>query len=51
MDADPLEMSNLADKPEHRTLIHDFQRQLLNWCMATEDTLPVWPPVEPLRLH
>ncbi|NLF00480.1 MAG: sulfatase-like hydrolase/transferase [Anaerolineales bacterium] len=51
MQEDPLEMTNLADRPEHQSMIHDFQRQLLNWCIATEDTVPVWPPVQPLRLH
>ena len=51
MEVDPLELSNLADIPKHESLINGFRRQLLDWCIATEDTLPVWPPERPLGLR
>lgn len=44
MEADPWEMTNLATDPAYAEVIHGFWRQLLDWEIRTEDTLPVWPP-------
>lgn len=43
LEADPWEMNNLAGDPQYAELIHGFWRQLLDWEIATEDTLPIWP--------
>jgi arylsulfatase A-like enzyme len=51
MIADPLELHNLAEDPGYKDLIVDFRKQLLDWCIATEDTLPVWPPEKTLKLR
>lgn len=37
---DPHELVNLARAPEHRERVEDFRRQLLDWTVETEDTLP-----------
>lgn len=39
--ADPYELNNLAHRPEHRERVIRFQRRLLDWCIASEDTLPL----------
>ena len=39
---DPHELVNLAARPEHRERVIDFQRQLLDWAILSEETLP--PP-------
>lgn len=41
---DPYELSNLAERPEQRERVHAFQRQLLDWAITSEDTLPVPEP-------
>jgi arylsulfatase A-like enzyme len=38
--ADPDELVNLADAPPHRERVQDFRRQLLDWSILSEDTLP-----------
>ena len=43
MQDDPLEMRNLAAAPEHQATIQELRTCLLNWCIASEDTLPLWP--------
>jgi arylsulfatase len=49
METDPQEMNNLASNPQYQELIHGFWRELLNWTIATEDTLPAWPLERPAR--
>ncbi len=39
---DPNELVNLAGRPEHREQVIEFQRQLLDWAILSEETLP--PP-------
>jgi arylsulfatase A-like enzyme len=39
--ADPEELVNLAGRPEHRALEETFRDQLLEFCVATEDPLPL----------
>ncbi|MBI3971988.1 MAG: sulfatase-like hydrolase/transferase [Chloroflexi bacterium] len=41
---DPGELVNLIDRPEHRERVHDIRRQLLDWAITTEDTLPPAAP-------
>ena len=39
--ADPHELVNLADLPEHRERVCDFRQQLLEWLIESEDEVPV----------
>ena len=43
--ADPHELVNLTSEPEQRERVADFRRQLLDWMVETEDTLPERAPV------
>ena len=43
LEADPGELTNLADDPAYREVSYGFQRKLLDWEIATEDTVPIWP--------
>jgi len=38
--ADPHELDNLIDRPEHAALVTQLQRQLLDWCLRTDTDRP-----------
>lgn len=45
---DPLELDNLAARPEHAARVCEMQRLLLDWALSTEDSRPVQlPPARP----
>ncbi|MDP6039477.1 MAG: sulfatase-like hydrolase/transferase, partial [Candidatus Latescibacteria bacterium] len=39
LENDPHEIHNLADDPEHKDVVHEHQRYMLDWLVETEDTL------------
>lgn len=41
--ADPAELTNLASHPMQTERLDYFRQQLLEWCIETEDTLPITP--------
>lgn len=45
MKADPNEMENLWDRPDHGDIVRDLMLKLLNWCLSTDTDLPYQPVV------
>jgi choline-sulfatase len=41
MQADPRELDNLYDDPEHRSLRDELERRILNWIVETADVTPL----------
>jgi arylsulfatase len=39
--ADPYELTNLVERPEQGERVQDFRHALLDWCIESEDRLPV----------
>ncbi|MBI3945283.1 MAG: sulfatase-like hydrolase/transferase [Armatimonadetes bacterium] len=40
MDADPWELRNLYDSPDHQDIVADLKERLLRWTIESEETLP-----------
>ncbi len=51
LDADPLEMTNLADSPTHFDTRKDLEFRLSQWMNATYDFLPASPGATPDKLE
>jgi choline-sulfatase len=38
---DPWELTNVADEPSNREVVHEMQLRLADWSVQTEDAKPV----------
>ncbi len=45
LDADPWEMQNLYDRPDHRETVTELRRRLLDWLITTTRPVTFHPPI------